>query len=240
MPDMNCETFRSEISEGKHPESTAAIEHLELCSECRAIAHAQEELARYLAAARETVPEPPESLDTSVVAAYRQRVEKTQAVSSRMRILRPLGWAAVGASVILFAALLIGQRKAVPPANVGSTPTPPTKKENLAAQPKSPEKLASKVAIRPRPVVRSAHAHRQKPRQRELASASVSATPNSGFQNLMFCDPLSCSGPMQVIRIQIPASAMDRVPAWRPASGMVRADVVVGSDGIARAIRIVR
>jgi hypothetical protein len=63
--------------------------------------------------------------------------------------------------------------------------------------------------------------------------------PTSGFQSLMYCDPISCGGPMEMIRIQIPVSVVTRVPAPRPSNGFVQADVVVGSDGVARAIRIV-
>jgi hypothetical protein len=69
--------------------------------------------------------------------------------------------------------------------------------------------------------------------------AQLALTPVSGFQSLMYCDPLSCPGAMDVIRIQIPVSAVNRLPASRPANGYVQADVVVGSDGFARAIRIV-
>ena len=46
----------------------------------------------------------------------------------------------------------------------------------------------------------------------------------------MLCDPLICSGDEQVIRMELPGSS---------AASPVLADVVVGDDGLVRAMRIV-
>jgi hypothetical protein len=54
----------------------------------------------------------------------------------------------------------------------------------------------------------------------------------------MYCDQLSCSGAMEVIRMNLPASALGMQSPLRT-SNLVAADVVVGPDGVARAIRIV-
>jgi hypothetical protein len=60
-----------------------------------------------------------------------------------------------------------------------------------------------------------------------------------GFRSLMYCDALSCPGDMDMIRVQLPASAMARqVPGFIQTSGSVTADVLVGPDGIARGIRL--
>jgi hypothetical protein len=71
-------------------------------------------------------------------------------------------------------------------------------------------------------------------------SPSRAASPQpDGFSSLMYCDPLSCPEAMEIIRVQLPTSGTG--PARGPAStyGMVVAEVIVGSDGIARGIRIV-
>ena len=60
------------------------------------------------------------------------------------------------------------------------------------------------------------------------------------FRSLMYCDELSCSGPMEVIRMQLPASDLLFAPGSNSANGTVLADVLVGPDGIARGIRIVQ
>ena len=45
---------------------------------------------------------------------------------------------------------------------------------------------------------------------------------------------------MQLIRVQLPSSAAAFEPAAAPPYGAIYADVLVGSDGIARGIRVVR
>jgi hypothetical protein len=52
----------------------------------------------------------------------------------------------------------------------------------------------------------------------------------------MLCDPLSCSGEEQVVRMEIPANATDASNGSEPQM----ADVVIGDDGLVRAIRIVQ
>jgi hypothetical protein len=62
-----------------------------------------------------------------------------------------------------------------------------------------------------------------------------------GYSNLMYCDPVVCSGPMQVIHIQVPAEQVDAAAAQnqgKARKSFVNADVVVGPDGVARAIRV--
>ncbi len=55
---------------------------------------------------------------------------------------------------------------------------------------------------------------------------------DAGYLALMFCDPLSCSSDSEVVRMELPGSAN--------ASSQPRmADVVVGYDGVVRAVRIV-
>ena len=61
-----------------------------------------------------------------------------------------------------------------------------------------------------------------------------------GYSDLMYCDPVVCSGPMQVVRIKVPVRQV------KPGAGkngsnsnsFVNAEVVVGPDGVARAIRV--
>jgi hypothetical protein len=60
--------------------------------------------------------------------------------------------------------------------------------------------------------------------------AASGDTDNDGFVALMLCDPLICSGDEQVIRMELPGSS---------GASPVLADVVVGDDGLVRAMRIV-
>jgi hypothetical protein len=55
-----------------------------------------------------------------------------------------------------------------------------------------------------------------------------------GYTPLMLCDPLSCSGDEQVVRLELPATGADG------STQSQMADVIVGDDGLVRAIRIVQ
>jgi len=58
-----------------------------------------------------------------------------------------------------------------------------------------------------------------------------------GFVPLMFCDPLICSGEEQVIRMELPGNGA--ASADGNGGQPVIADVVIGDDGLVRAMRIV-
>lgn len=76
---------------------------------------------------------------------------------------------------------------------------------------------------------------------RERRSSRIASVKNVGavqvaaedeYVPLMFCDPLSCSEDAEVVRMEIPAQGAD--------DGQPQvADVVVGNDGVVRAVRIV-
>lgn len=71
----------------------------------------------------------------------------------------------------------------------------------------------------------------------EAAAKGENAASDSGeYQALMLCDPLICSGDEQVIRMELPATSAS---ADGKAGQTVLADVVVGEDGLVRAMRIV-
>jgi hypothetical protein len=71
----------------------------------------------------------------------------------------------------------------------------------------------------------------------EPAPSQVGAT-WPGYSNLMYCDPLVCSGPMPVVRIRVPARQVSPDANPGTGDGYVNADVVIGPDGVARAIRV--
>jgi hypothetical protein len=56
----------------------------------------------------------------------------------------------------------------------------------------------------------------------------------AGYEPLMFCDPLSCATGSQVVRMELPASATAGGQNSQPQV----ADVVVGYDGVVRAVRL--
>jgi hypothetical protein len=68
--------------------------------------------------------------------------------------------------------------------------------------------------------------------------ASSASSTWQGYSNLMYCDPVTCSGPMQVVRIKVPVGQVRPNLGQTMGDGFVNADVVVGADGLARAIRV--
>jgi hypothetical protein len=69
-----------------------------------------------------------------------------------------------------------------------------------------------------------------------VAQSASSTWP--GYSNLMYCDPVVCSGPMQVVHIKVPVGQGKPNAGPGESKGFVNAEVVVGPDGVARAIRV--
>jgi hypothetical protein len=73
------------------------------------------------------------------------------------------------------------------------------------------------------------------------ASGNVAQSASStwpGYSNLMYCDPVVCSGPMQVVRIKVPVGEVKPNLGQTVGNTFVNAEVVIGPDGVARAIRV--
>jgi hypothetical protein len=67
------------------------------------------------------------------------------------------------------------------------------------------------------------------------AKAEPGENDRAGYVAVMLCDPLICSGEEQVIRMELPATFTADGSSAQP----VLADVVIGEDGLVRAMRIV-
>lgn len=232
---MNCKEFQFYLSERNALGEAAAAEHTERCPECRSLSLAQDELVQCLGALRESAPQLPASVDTAVMNAFRREKGSRANITMATRF----AWVPVAAALLIAGALWLvrGERQAVSSASVAKTDAPAE-----VQAPRVPNKIEEVAEVRPSQNTVRPHRHVTKhaPAETEpkLASAEQQ-TPVPGFRNLMYCDPISCSGAMQVIRIQVPVMVQP-FPTARPSSGVVQADVVVGADGVARAIRFVR
>lgn len=69
-----------------------------------------------------------------------------------------------------------------------------------------------------------------------VAQSASSTWP--GYSNLMYCDPVVCSGPMQVVQIKVPVRQVKPNLGQTVGNAFVNAEVVIGPDGVARAIRV--
>jgi len=243
---MTCEEFRIRIAPGRQAGEIdrEAAGHMEICADCRRLADAEDEITSSLQMVREIAPAVPASLDLAVIAAYRKQFDRAAPSSMAVipkssQMIGRLAWAGLAAAVVIGAVLLMVNRKTGPPVR----PTVATGRTAAVVPPEPPRvQRTLSVAQAAHAMAKKAHRPRMvRPAAHDTPTDAVARyTPSPGFQNLMYCDALSCSGAMEVIRIQVPASAINRVPAWQSTNGFVQADVVVGSDGVARAIRIVR
>jgi hypothetical protein len=250
---MTCDELHDYIEDQNN--AAAAAKHLESCAECRRLVDAAEELRRCLRSVRCTAPKVPAALDTAVLTAYRDYVQQPT-VSSPAALFRSrmnafptrLAWVAAAAALFAVMLLIVDRRimprlelrAAQPNATIGTRTMRPDNTPSANARfgdVRSDNVVANSPTLRrkmakPRP-------HFTGPKE-PPAYVEASGSFSAGFQNLMYCDALSCSGAMEVIRMQLPAGAMSRDPAMmQQRDGIVLADVLVGSDGIARAIRIV-
>jgi hypothetical protein len=228
---MTCQEFRLYFEDPLRcdDELRTELEHLAQCSECARFVESQRELGSNLRLVRESAPAFPPSLDTDVLANYRKHiVEQTRpAITLRpRRSLTVLRWGAVAAALVLIAVLLFIASRKEP-----GTIAQPQQGPAIKAPESQPVERTTQVAQPKAPSARIPKTHRR------VAFPTVATTSHPlppGFRSLMYCDELSCGDFMEVIRVQLQPSA--------PSSsygGPVFADVLVGSDGIARGIRVV-
>lgn len=241
---MNCQELRSYLQEHPRAALSSGVEgaeissHLALCAECSRMLKQQREIADILRVVRESECDIPAALDAAVLASYRRQIPdvKNTTVVSVWRS-RPVAFLACSAAVaaLVFAAILfISPRRGVtrianPPSELPA--------ESTVQNAEKPTVDIAKVVPRPkRGAARNEHDGRS---GRLSARMSEPHLPQEAFRSLMYCDELSCSDAMEMIRLQLPASYVTRpMPASVPANGVVTADVLVGPDGIARGIRI--
>lgn len=155
----------------------------------------------------------------------------------------------IGAYAAVAAALIVGvflgarilRDKQVAPTQAriqsASVSAPATSGTSVTAADRRPAIASTDTAEK---VARSAALNVTQPGSKQTSprsEATAKSSDNAGFIALMLCDPLICSGDEQVIRMELPASAT--TSADGTAAPSVIADVVVGDDGLVRAMRIV-
>lgn len=235
---MNCNEVRSQIStESLGSIGSEAAQHLEGCEDCRDFRVAQQRLMCELQTVKSAAPKFSTAVDDAVLRAYRQRFEARGAsgkAPKRVQAFRLVAWGSVAAAILVVAILMVYRHSGATHGQIAESP-------RVITVPSAPTQVSSVRTATPKPAkkVHLPPVGRGKSSV-ETPAVVASESPAAGFQNLMYCDALSCSGPMDLIRIQVPESAFHRGSQLAPRNGFVQADVVVGSDGVARAIRIIK
>jgi hypothetical protein len=225
----------------------AVAEHAAKCPDCNRFVAEQRELGRSLREIRESAGPVPQSVGNSVLVNYRRHMAG-QGARYRIRhgkFSPRLAWgmAALAAALLVTAGSLLRSRHSTTGTTVRATATR-TNAISVTEAAKNPISgvRPSGLPEQQRPIKpKLATVKRVHPlapeRVASLPVRSVRSLPE-GFRSLMYCDELSCPPDMEMIRVQLPSSAMPRhVSSFIQTNGSVTADVLVGPDGIARGIR---
>jgi hypothetical protein len=171
---------------------------------------------------------PSAQLRARVLTSFDQRMQRRQA----WRWLIPATAAAV---VVVAVGLGYWRLRAPGPPTPLAIALKPIADVRLAApEPEEPRHLQTLAAPRPR------NQHHRPSSVQAKGNAGSTDLPVAQFDSLLYCDPLSCGDPMQVIRLEMPAASVGR--AFRPLArnGFVSAELVVGADGLTRAVRFTK
>jgi hypothetical protein len=180
-------------------------------------------------------------VDDTVIVNYRrylaaERQRLAMPAIYRFPIASRWRWSAIAAVALLGISVgVLTARKTASNRPTATTPQPAMVRDAQVVARNSPG-----AAVKPARHSRGPRGTERSFSDRRLASAPVRAARAlpDGFRSLMYCDALSCPETMDMIRVQLPTTAMPgQVSGFIHPSGSVTADVLVGPDGIARGIR---
>src|SRR5215813_12286713 len=255
---MNCEDFSNVILDIARERlldagvRVSALDHAGSCDHCRLRLAAEQQLSRQLRALSEAMKlfGAAPGIDARVIAACHSRSNVFN-----LRIpQRRKGWAAIAAMVLLLIGVGVRWRHfLLKPDN--STPSQTRTEKIQPLPPQSPLSLSSTLPVK---AGQKAITHRSKfvaSRSQTLRSpksdregSPLSNAGNvknefaTGFFSVGDTSALSLADGGQLVRVELPRSALMRfgLPVNTDRAGeRVKADVLVGADGIARAIRFV-
>lgn len=248
---MNCREFTSIVRDYARlewlsgPVREEAAEHVSGCPACRerlTLELAYESRRAALVQQRASV-RAPQQVESQVMAAFRNRAKSRPAVQPLWR----RRWMVVPAvaALILLAVLL---RPRTEKTAVEIARMEPTVEPRTSVQPPSPEvgepprvEVAMDTVVSPRVTRPRVEAVRQSaaPMTRRAADPSERVTE---FVPLRYGKPVEPGELLQVVRIQLDRRELLRLGIPIPPDGglaSVRADVILGEDGMAKAIRFV-
>jgi hypothetical protein len=255
------------LRELSRTEDEQILGHAEKCESCGTWLQKQRTLAVSMQTlqARTAGLDAGASVEWALLRAFRQDTLESAdhvivGVKERSRPLRPAvmplstpvalklsRFFEVGAYVALAAAILVGvflgfrllqHSSTLPPAT--QSQFVPSSAAPIAPKPEVAAKIPSGADEPPQPVTIARK--RLPPAGTTTGAIAVAEVTNDDSQSvaevdytpLMFCDPLSCAADTQVVRVALPASASGQ------GSQPQMADLVVGYDGVVRAVRMVQ
>jgi len=252
---MTCREFKHAaasltLRELSRTRDEQVLDHAEECPKCGAWLDRQQMLAvgmqtlQARTAGREAGPH----VERALLRMFRQvPFEATQPVAalrSAPIAFRLSRFFEVGAYVAAAAAIVVGlflgarllEHRSVTgpaqsqsaPANAAQAQTAANVTEKIASASPEQSVTSGKREVATRSVSRSGSAER-----RSVVAASASSE-DPDYIALMFCDPLICATDAQLVRMELPVAGTNDHDTQTQ-----MADVVVGDDGVVRAMRIV-
>lgn len=265
---MNCNDIEGLVDDLARGQIMAAslrenaLAHAESCACCRVRLDDERALTAGLrgVAAAAASEEASSSVESALLAAFRDQHTARPAPVFAGASYSPRRWAyvavgAAAAAVIIMMLWLNGSRSqvsqpAVPEKANGAEPAIPPTQENHIAAPKpglSSDTGVGKPAVdRARVRIKGTSGrirNASRTNRTEPDETTVDAEIATDFIPLMNRDSLGQLDSGQVMRVELPRSALMSfgLPMnMERANERIKADVVVGSDGLARAIRFVR
>ncbi len=244
---MKCHSLRDaivEMARGEHAGSgtLAAIEsHLEHCAACAALLERERRLSRGLRALSAAAPPAPsEALSRRLLDAFAERQPVQPVVARGASRMAGNGWLRAAAAVVVAAGgVLLWSSTGNKPAN-----DRPRGESTSVAEIRTPEAVQPAASVQSAADIRqgspTAHASRQPRRSRQRALPAVVRP--VGFMALPGAAGLPDFESGEIVRIEIPLTSLPTygIEILPDAQGSpVEADLLVGQDGQARAIRLV-
>ena len=260
---MNCEKFQILFSELVREsmmdagDRSAALQHAAECQSCATNLQEQRGLTASLgnlAVEMQAICAPPQ-LETKLLAAFRERSKSVPVVVPMVSNHRPRYWAAAIAAALLIAfAIFIVRGRLLdrPEPQQAGLPQQQTEEREAKDQP-APKKIS--IPEQPRDVPRKQLVLRNKPRQaiaklQKPSRNSLTSTSSNQENPEVATDffPISYGNVPnlqeggQLLRVELPRAAVARfgLPVNFDRGTRVKADVLVGADGLAQAIRFVQ
>ena len=244
----NCKEFHPLIvaAARREPVSAELEEHLEACPECCVALANQRSLTAALGAMAKSAPVAPPAIQAALLAELRSQTNLAPAIStsrpinlphwiptlpSRARKQAVLATAAIAAAVAL-ALFWPESQTPAPPQIARVVPPPPPVVEQSKPAPQPVRQLPARAKRRkaPRPVS-TAPAPEPQP---EVAT---------DFYPVPYTEPLRPTQRADIYRVQVPRATMAAfgIPViGGRLDSQITADVIVGEDGVTRAVRFIR
>ncbi|MCU1329575.1 MAG: hypothetical protein JWN34_4945 [Bryobacterales bacterium] len=225
---MNCGLYRNgliEIARGGQPEKSAAL-HLAVCEDCQEFLATQQRVSLAMRGVSAAAPAAlPEGLERVLLAEFD---------AARRVALRPRRFWFAGGAFAMTAAAVVAIVLSRIPKQKPQAATAVSNPASVAPTPvvqKPPVARARPVTMPPRPQLGNAAVHVPAP----------AATQEPTFVSIPFTTPLAPNERADVVRMDVPVAAL--IAAGLPLrvqdmGASASADVLVGEDGRARAVRL--